>query len=78
MRDGNTQQIVGLLKEKLNEWFNGLSPEEQANYNSLNINMLVDQLMGVGSPDSEEKNTKSDKRKIIADKLPTKQKESSF
>ena len=67
--NGNMQQIVGLLKEKLGDWFINLSDEERVKYGDLNINTLVDQLMSADDPEAEENNHKTEKRKKInADK----------
>ena len=58
-----TDQIVGMLKEKLQDWFKKLSDDEKAKFNGLDVNFLVDQLMYVDNNESSlKKNKKNDQK----------------
>jgi hypothetical protein len=62
-KNGMTDQIVAMLKEKLQDWFSNLSDEEKAKYNGLDVNFLVDQLMYVESSESPAKKNKNTSQK---------------
>ena len=70
-----TNEIVSMLKEKLQDWFQNLSDEEKQKYDGLglDVNFLVDQLMGVGINKSS---LKSDKKKLTGDSKETKEQDS--
>ena len=59
---GNTDLIIDMLKEKLHEWFEKLSPEEKAKHQNLDINSMVDQLMGANTDTTEKKGKKKHKK----------------
>ena len=67
-----TNQIVSMLKEKLQDWFIGLSDEEKEKYNGMDLNFLVDQLMGIGNNEANIKDDKSGTKKDKNDSKPQK------
>ncbi len=65
-KHGMTDQIVGMIKEKLQDWFKNLSDDEKAKFNGLNVNFLADQLMYVDNNESSiKKMTKRKSKKMI-------------
>ena len=76
-KHGMTDQIVAMLKGKLQDWFQNLGDEEKAKFNGLDVNFLVDQLMYVESNESPAKSNKKNQNKEKSSKSSSSTKDSS-